>query len=122
MEPVKPSTHPASGRRGRARATRSRITRAAAKLFAERGYTGTTMADIATAAGVAVQTVYFVFHTKTEVLDSAYGLAVMGEDEPAVPEDQGWYREALAQPDVSIAVTLMVGGLSEIVRRVAPLD
>ncbi len=80
------------------------------------------MADIAAAAGVAVQTVYFVFHTKAEVLDSAYGLAVMGEDHPAVPQDQAWYRHALAEPDVSIAVQLVVDGLSEILRRVAPLD
>ena len=122
MEPVKSSTQSGPSGRRRARATRSRITKAAAELFAERGYVGTTMADIAAAAGVAVQTVYFVFHTKTEVLDSAYGLAVMGEDDPAVPQDQAWYRQALAEPDVSIAVQLVVDGLSEILRRVAPLD
>ncbi len=122
MPPVNPSTRPESAGRQRARATRSRITKAAAKLFAERGYTGTTMADIALAAGVAVQTVYFVFHTKTDVLDSAYSLAVMGEAEPAIPQDQAWYRKALAEPDVSIAVELMVDGLSEILARVAPLD
>ncbi len=122
MEPVKPSTQSGPSGRRRARATRSRITKAAAELFAERGYVGTTMADIAAAAGVAVQTVYFVFHTKTDVLDSAYGLAVMGEDDPAVPQDQAWYRQALAEPDVSIAVQLVVDGLSEILRRVAPLD
>ena len=122
MEPVKSSPQLGPSGRRRARATRSRITKAAAELFAERGYTGTTMADIAAAAGVAVQTVYFVFHTKTEVLDSAYGLAVMGEDDPAVPQDQPWYRQAVAEPDVSIAVHLVVDGLSEILRRVAPLD
>lgn len=122
MEPVKPATQTGQSGRRRARATRSRITKAAAELFAERGYTRTTMADIAAAAGVAVQTVYFVFHTKTEVLDSAYGLAVMGQDDPAVPQDQAWYRQALAEPDVSIAVQLVVDGLSEILRRVAPLD
>jgi AcrR family transcriptional regulator len=80
------------------------------------------MADIAEAAGVAVQTVYFVFHTKTEVLNSAYGLAVMGEDEPAVPQEQAWYRQAVAEPDVTTAVRLVVAGLGEILRRVAPLD
>ncbi len=122
MEPVKSSTQTEPSGRGRARATRSRITKAAAELFAERGYVGTTMADIAAAAGVAVQTVYFVFHTKADVLDSAYGLAVMGEDNPAVPQDQAWYVQAVAEPDVSIAVELVVDGLSEILRRVAPLD
>ena len=121
MEPVKPSTQSGRSGRRRARATRSRITKAAVELFAERGFVGTTMADIAAAAGVAVQTVYFVFHTKTEVLDSAYGMAVMGEDDPAVPQDQAWFRQAQAEPDVVIAVPLLVAGLSEILRRVARL-
>src|SRR5215471_14489468 len=113
MEPVKPSTHPAPPGRRRARATRLRITKAAAELFRERGYTRTTIADIAAAAGVAVQTVYFVFHTKTEILDSAYSLAVMGEDEPAAPQGQAWYRQAVAEPDVTIAVELVVSGVGE---------
>ncbi|MEZ4595593.1 MAG: TetR family transcriptional regulator [Chloroflexota bacterium] len=122
MASVKPSNPDPPPRRQRARATRLRIAGAAAALFRERGYTRTTMADIAAAAGVAVQTVYFVFHTKTEVLDSAYGLAVMGEDEPAVPQDQPWYRQAVVEPDVAVAVRLVVEGVSEILRRVAPLD
>jgi AcrR family transcriptional regulator len=122
MEHVKPTTEPNAPPRARSRATRLRITKAATSLFGDRGYTGTTMADIAEAAGVAVQTVYFVFHTKTEVLNSAYGLAVMGEDQPAVPQQQAWYREAVAEPDVTTAIQLVVRGLAEILRRVAPLD
>lgn len=122
MEPVNPPTRAGAPGRPRARATRSRITKAATRLFAERGYTRTTIADIAEAAGVAVQTVYFVFHTKTEVLNSAYGLAVMGEADPAIPQEQPWYRRALAEPEISTAVSLVVEGLGEILRRVAPLD
>ena len=122
MEPVKPTTDEQTPSRARSRATRLRITKAATSLFRDRGYTRTTMADIAHAAGVAVQTVYFVFHTKTEVLNSAYGLAVMGEDEPAVPQEQAWYRQAVAEPDVTTAIRLVVAGLGEILRRVAPLD
>jgi AcrR family transcriptional regulator len=45
--------------------------KAAFALFCEHGYTGTTMAHIAEAAGVAVQTVYFTFHTKAAVLPRA---------------------------------------------------
>ena len=63
-------------RRDRARATRLRITRAAYDLFCERGYTATTMAEIAESAGVAVQTVYFAFHTKSELLSRTYDFAV----------------------------------------------
>ena len=73
-------------RRDRARATRLRITKAAYNLFCDQGYTGTTMSDIADAAGVAVQTVYFTFHTKSELLSRAYDLAVLGEGDPVPPE------------------------------------
>ncbi len=122
MEPVKPPAPARSDRRERARATRLRITKAATTLFCERGYTRTTMADVADAAGVAVQTVYFVFHTKTELLNSTYSLAVMGENDPAPPEMQEWYRQAVSEADVTSAVRLVVGGVAEILRRVAPLD
>jgi AcrR family transcriptional regulator len=80
------------------------------------------MADIADAAGVAVQTVYFVFHTKSDVLSSTYDLAVLGEAEPAPPQAQEWYRRAVAEPDVVAAVRAVVQGAGEIVRRIAPLD
>ncbi len=80
------------------------------------------MADVAAAAGVAVQTVYFVFHTKTELRNSTYFLAVMGENDPAPPEMQEWYRQAVSEADATSAVRLVVGGVAEILRRVAPLD
>ena len=54
---------PRSKRREKAAATRERMLRAAIEVFAEQGYGGARMADIAARAGVAVQTLYFVFHT-----------------------------------------------------------
>lgn len=122
MDPVKPPDSLLSPRRRRAQATRSRITKAAEALFRDRGYAGTTMADIAEAAGVAVQTVYFIFHTKTDVLSSTYDLAVRGDGDPVPPQDQEWYRRAVAEPRVALAVRSVVEGAGEIVRRVAPLD
>ena len=80
------------------------------------------MADIADAAGVAVQTVYFTFHTKGDVLSSAYELAVLGEGDPAPPERQPWYVRAVAEPDVARSVRWVVEGAGEIVGRVALLD
>ncbi len=80
------------------------------------------MADIADAAGVAVQTVYFVFHTKSDVLSSTYELAVLGEGDPAPPQSQDWYRQSASEPSLVAAVRIMVEGSGEIVRRVTPLD
>ena len=122
MTPVKQPGHVSPSRRERARATRLRITEAAYALFCERGYLGTTMADIADLAGVAVQTVYFTFHTKSDVLGSTYELAVVGEGDPAPPQMQPWYASAVAEPDVARALRWVVEGAGEIVRRVAPLD
>ena len=88
-------------RRDRADATRLRIVKAAYELFCERGYAGTMLSDIAAAAGVAVQTVRFNFHTKGELLSRAYDFAVLGEGEPVPPQKQPWWAAAAAAPDVT---------------------
>jgi len=98
------------------------MTEAAYALFCERGYVGTTMADIARAAGVAVQTVYFTFHTKRALLSEAYSYAVHGPDDPLPPTEQPWYGEMVAAADVTKALRLMVVGVGEILRRATPLD
>src|SRR3954453_23662229 len=49
---------PASLRERQAQLTQAEILKAARRLFAERGYTRTTVRDIAEAAGVSAQTVY----------------------------------------------------------------
>jgi AcrR family transcriptional regulator len=68
------------GRRQRALLTRRRMLRAAHDLFCRCGYAGTTMDAIAAAAGVAVQTLYFTFHTKSAVLEETLGAAIVGFD------------------------------------------
>src|SRR6266511_5316917 len=120
MPPVKRSVLPKLSRRERAKATHWRIVKAAYTLFCEQGYAGTTMAQIAEAAGVAVQTVYFVFHTKAAVLSRSYEFAVGGE-ERVIPQQQPWYRAMAAEPDVTQALRHLVTGVSEITRRVTPL-
>ena len=69
------NSHPRTSRRDRARATRLRILTSAQALFIERGYAATTMEDIAAAAGVAVQTVYYTFRTKALLLREVVELA-----------------------------------------------
>ena len=121
MPRVNPSSPGPPPRRARAQATQWRIVKAAFALFCERGYVGTTMAQIAEAAGVAVQTVYFTFHTKAAVLSRAYDFAVTGEGEPRVPQDQPWYREMVAATDIVEALRHLVSGVGDITRRLTPL-
>jgi AcrR family transcriptional regulator len=117
-EPGKPT------RQERAAATRQRITHAAYALFCQRGYAGTAMVDIAAAAGVAVQTVYFVFGTKRHLLSRAYEFAVTGgrEGDPLPPPMQAWYAAMRGEPGVVEALGHLVRGVGEIVGRVSPLD
>ena len=51
--------------------TRERLLRAAADVFAERGYDGTRVADIAAAAGVSNGALYAHFASKAELLTGA---------------------------------------------------
>jgi AcrR family transcriptional regulator len=70
-----------------AEATREAIIVAAAELFAERGYHGTAIADIAGKAGVAVQTIYNAVGSKAEVLSRVLDRAAAGSEAPRrVPE------------------------------------
>jgi AcrR family transcriptional regulator len=122
MNDVKTPPRATLSRRDRARATRARIIRAAYGRFCELGYAGTTMADVAQLAGVAVQTVYFTFHTKAELLAGAYEYAVMGDVDPRPPAMQPWYTAAREEPDVHRAVEILSAGATEIVVRAAPLE
>lgn len=53
--------------------TRERLLRAAADVFADRGYDGTRVADIAAAAGVSNGALYAHFDSKAELLVAALG-------------------------------------------------
>lgn len=52
--------------------TRETIQRAAIRLFAERGFQGTTVADIAAAAEVAPSTVFTYFPTKEDIIFASW--------------------------------------------------
>lgn len=60
-------------RQQQAAATKDRIAESARRLFAERGYAATSMEAIASAAGVAVRTVYAAFGAKREILSHICG-------------------------------------------------
>ncbi len=108
-------------RKVRARETRARIAATAARLFAERCYPGTPMDAIAGEAGVAVQTVYFAFRTKPELLIAAYDQAVLGSLDAPPPDRQEWFRDVLAEQDATKALQRFVEGVMGILLRTGPL-
>jgi AcrR family transcriptional regulator len=107
-------------RKDRAAATRRRILDSALKAFVERGYSATTMDSVARAAGVAVQTVYFTFRTKGELLQATYEHAVLGPTQTP-PHLMPWWPRPDDGHDISEAVTGLVDGTLQLLSRAAPL-
>jgi hypothetical protein len=68
-----------------------------------------------------VQTVYFVFHTKAELLRTVFDAAVLGDVSAPPPEQQPWWSEAVEEPDPRRALELFVNGNATILGRVGPL-
>jgi len=74
---------------------------AAYRLFCREGYLGTTMKAIADEAEVAVQTLYYTFHTKAALLGEALGAAIVSFDQ---------WREPPADPDMAELLPWHRGG------------
>jgi AcrR family transcriptional regulator len=112
-----------------ARRTRQAVVAAAARLFAERGYAATSLADIAAAADVARPTAFAAFGSKLALLRQTLDQALAGDDEPVPVAQRPWFQPVweAATPDAVLdayaqACRLINGRaapLFEVVRRAA---
>jgi len=109
-------------RRDKAELTRQRLLRAAHQEFLENGFHGATMAAIAERAGVAGQTVYFVFHTKAELLSAVIDAAVMGEDPPTIPQDTDWWAAMQDAASAEQVLRQFVRGAGPLLARAAQIS
>ena len=110
-----------SSRRSKAEATRHKILQAAHAEFCDRGYHGATITSIAKRAGVAHQTVYFVFHTKAELISATIDTLVMGESPPTIPQEAPWWLAMRAEPDAVKALHAFVRGAAPLFQRASTL-
>jgi AcrR family transcriptional regulator len=121
-------------RREQALETRRRMLRAAYELFCEHGYAATTLQAIAQRAGVAVQTIYFTFHTKSAILSETVGACIFGFDRwspiadpvragdaAALGKYHAWWTPFEEARDAAAALEVFVDATVEIMRRVGPL-
>lgn len=112
-----------------ARRTRQAIVTTAAKLFAERGYAATSLADIATEAGVARPTVFASFGSKPALLRHVLDQALAGDDAPVAVADRPWFTPVWdattpsavldAYAEVCVVIAQRAARLFEVVRRAA---
>lgn len=119
-------------RREQAAETRRQILDGAQQLFERDGYAATSMAAIASAAGVSLKTVYLAFETKSGVLRALWHLLLRGEADSIPVGEQPWYRAVLEEPDTerqlrlnmrnSRMVKVRAGAVLEVIRGAASGD
>jgi AcrR family transcriptional regulator len=85
-------------REEQARQTRSAILRAARGLFTDQGYAATTVAQVAAAAGVAVDTVYAAVGAKPVLFRLLLETAISGTDHSIPAEERDYVADIKAQP------------------------
>ncbi|MFE3559434.1 TetR/AcrR family transcriptional regulator [Streptomyces sp. NPDC059193] len=110
----------AGTRREKAAQTRRRIMDAAQALFTERGYAATSIERIAKSAGVAVQTVYFVFGNKISILKALLDVSVAGDDAPIPTLERPWVTQAVAAEPAD-QLRLQARAAREIAERASPV-
>lgn len=118
-------------REQQAAATREVVIDVARELFVTNGWAGTGMREVATAAGVAVETVYAHFSSKRGLLRAVADLAVVGDDEAVAlaqrPEFQAMgtgRRPARIQAAARLltGVQVRTAPFTKLLRQAAPTD
>jgi AcrR family transcriptional regulator len=114
-----------------AQETRSALLQAATTLFTTRGWSATGMRDIAEEAGVATETVYSHFRSKTELFQRVADAAVGGDEAPVTvaerPEfaliGEGTRAERIAAAaHLTTQIHSRTSGLNKVLREAATGD
>ena len=108
-------------RQDQARQTRLAIVHAAHDLFVSNGYGRTTIADIARAAGVAVETVYAAFKNKPTLLRQVWYVHFRGDEQDVPLYDRAEMQEILAEPNLASRIRKHAELVTATNRRIAPL-
>jgi AcrR family transcriptional regulator len=119
-------------RSDQARGTRRALLEAATQLFADRGYSATSVEEIAAAAGVSRATVFTAVGGKPALLKAAYDLALVGDDLPVPLVERERSIAIRQEPDARRYLDLYaelaaesygrVARVSEVVREAAGAD
>ncbi|PZG12785.1 TetR/AcrR family transcriptional regulator [Nonomuraea aridisoli] len=105
----------------RSRRTREKVIQAARELFITQGYGATSLQEVADRAGVAVQTVYFVFGNKRTLFKDVVDTSIAGDTEPVATMEREWFRAACAAPTAADQLRAHVRGTCQALGRVAPI-
>jgi AcrR family transcriptional regulator len=120
-KPVKRRAYDTSRRQAQSAETKQRIVVAARELMLERGYRATTVAAIATAAGVNTDTVYELVGRKPTLLRELIEQSLSGTDRPVVAEQREAIMAVRAERDPATKLALYAKSMRETHGRLAPL-
>ncbi len=101
---------------------RRRVISAAQRLFVAKGYTDTTMGDIAKTAGVALQSVYKAAISKADLLQLVVDAVVAGDDEDVMMSDRPSFAAIAEDADPEAQVRMMAALIASIQERSAPVQ
>ena len=110
-----------SGRRAQSEATRQRIIDTARSLMLERGYRRTSVADIAAAASVNVDTLYQLVGRKASILREIVEQAISGEDHAVPAEERDYVVAVRAEPDARQKLRIYASAVRRTQHRLAPI-
>lgn len=105
-------------RKQQSAATRATVIEAAADLFAEKGWAGTAVREVAAVAGVSLETVYAHFSNKKGLLAAVIDHAVVGDEEPVPLAERPEFR-AMADGTHDERLSACAAMLTDVQRRTA---
>ena len=111
----------ATRRKESAARTRVAIIEAGRRLFVDRGYAATTVADIAAEAGVAAATVSAAFGGKAGLLKAILDVGVAGDHEPIPVSERQIAADVAAESDPRRQVALLAEFITGVHSRLADL-
>jgi AcrR family transcriptional regulator len=111
----------ASGRRERSARRRQEVIDATRELLVERGYGGTTVAAVADAVGVHVDTVYRLVGRKPELVAEVVEQALSGVDGVVPAADRPYVADILAEPDPGRKLDRYADATVDMLVRLAPI-
>ena len=103
-------------------ATRQKVVAAARQLFVEKGYTATTIGEIAQTAGVALQSVYAAGGSKAELLVTVSDQAIAGDAREVPLAARTNMQAVFAEKDPVARMRLFADAICDIQERSAPVQ
>jgi AcrR family transcriptional regulator len=111
-----------AARRQAAEGRQTRTLQAASRLFAEHGYSATTMEAIAEAAHSSVESVYLAFKSKAALLARVVDVALAGDEAPVALADRPMFQQVRNEHDQRRQVALVARNARVVLERSGPLQ